>query len=70
MNFTHKVWAKFSTLALPGRTRDRDRGAGFVEYGAILVFVALVAVVVMNAGIGDRIAQGISVTIDGIFTGP
>ena len=70
MNLTHQVWVKLSSLALPRAERSSDRGAGFVEYGAILVFVALVAVVIMNAGIGTRIAQGISSTIDGIFAGP
>lgn len=67
MNFTHKVWVKLSALVLPGAKRDGDKGAGFVEYGAIIIFVSLVAVVVMNAGIGPRIAQGISSTIDGVF---
>lgn len=70
MNLTHQVWVKLSSLALPRAKRSSDRGAGFVEYGAILVFVALVAVVIMNAGIGNRIAQGVITTIDGIFAGP
>lgn len=63
MNFTHKAWAKLSTLALPGNGSERDRGAGFVEYGAILVFVGLVAVLLMGSGIADTIVQGISRTI-------
>ncbi|GAA1466357.1 hypothetical protein NE857_09600 [Nocardiopsis exhalans] len=70
MNFTNKAWVKLSTLSVPRRNRDKDEGAGFVEYGAILVFVALIAMMVMNAGIGARIAQGITSTIDGVFRAP
>jgi Flp pilus assembly pilin Flp len=67
VNFTHKAWVKLSTLAVPGANRDSDKGAGFVEYGAILIFVSLVAVIIMDGGIGNRIAQGIMATLDGVF---
>ncbi|WP_017543746.1 hypothetical protein [Nocardiopsis prasina] len=70
MNFTHQVWVRLSSLALPRAERSSDRGAGFVEYGAILVFVGLVAMVLMGSGIADTIVQGISRTIRTTLTPP
>ncbi|WP_017589289.1 hypothetical protein [Nocardiopsis ganjiahuensis] len=63
MNLTNKAWAKLSTFTLPVSKKDGDRGAGFVEYGAILVFVGLVAALLMGSGIADTIVQAISRTI-------
>ena len=60
MNFTHKLWAKVSTVVMPQDTEHKDKGAGFVEYGAIIVFVALVAGLIMGSGIAENIVQGIN----------
>lgn len=68
MNKLHKIWTTLSILTNPNLDRKSDRGAGFVEYGAILVFIALIATVVMSTGIENRIANGIMLTIDKIFS--
>ncbi|GHC95107.1 hypothetical protein GCM10007079_46410 [Nocardiopsis terrae] len=68
MNSLHKIWVTLSALTLPRPGHDRDKGAGFVEYGAVIVLVALIAGVIMAAGIEKRIANGITTTIDGIFS--
>ena len=67
MNFTHKLWAKVSTVVMPQDTEHKDKGAGFVEYGAIIVFVGIVAAVLYGSGIGERIVQGITGAIDRVF---
>ena len=67
MNFTHKLWAKVSTVVMPQDTEHKDKGAGFVEYGAIIVFVALVAALFYNSSIGTNIVQGISNAISKVF---
>ena len=67
MNFTHKLWAKVSTVVMPQDTEHKDKGAGFVEYGAIIVFVGIVAAVLYASNIGDIIVQGIIGAISGVF---
>lgn len=63
MNFTHKLWANINTMVLPKDPEAKDKGAGFVEYGAIIVFVALVAGLIMGSGIAENIVQGINRTV-------
>ncbi|MFC3995320.1 C2 family cysteine protease [Nocardiopsis sediminis] len=52
-----------------GRRRRRpclslgDRGAGFAEYGAVILLVAGVAAVVFTTGIGDRVAGFINAAL-------
>ena len=67
MNFTHKLWAKLNTVVLPKDPEAKDKGAGFVEYGAIIVFVGIVAAALYGSGIGERIIQGITGAIDRVF---
>ncbi|WP_067597356.1 hypothetical protein [Nocardiopsis listeri] len=67
MNFTHKLWAKVSTVVMPQDAEHKDKGAGFVEYGAIIVFVGIVAAVLYASNIGDIIVQGIIGAISGVF---
>ncbi|WP_017606819.1 hypothetical protein [Nocardiopsis alkaliphila] len=69
MNFTHKAWAKLSTILMPKDAGSKDKGAGFVEYGAIIVFVGIVAAVLYSSNIGNTIVQGITSTIGKIFSG-
>lgn len=69
MNFTHKLWTKTSTMFMPQDTEHKDKGAGFVEYGAIIVFVGIVAAVLYGSGIGDTIVQGITSAISDVFSG-
>lgn len=69
MNFTRKLWVKINTMVLPKDNESKDEGAGFVEYGAIIVFVGIVAAVLYGSGIGDTIVQGITSTISDVFSG-
>ncbi|WP_017582014.1 hypothetical protein [Nocardiopsis valliformis] len=65
MNFTHMLWVKMSTLALPKEAHKKDKGAGFVEYAAILVFVAVVAGLIVSSGVANTIVMGINNAIRG-----
>lgn len=67
MNSLHKMWVTLSTLTIPKSDRRNDKGAGFIEYGAIIVFVALVAGVIMTSGLEGRILNGMMSAIDRIF---
>lgn len=60
MNFTHMLWVKISTLATPEEAREKDKGAGFVEYAAILVFVAVIAGLIVSSGVASTIVMGIN----------
>lgn len=66
----HKLWVTLSTLAVPKVGRDRDEGAGIVEYAAILILVAAVAVAVFNLGLVERISQAISSAVSSALSGP
>lgn len=63
MNFTHTLWAKMSTLVMPKIAEEKDRGAGFVEYGALIIFVGIVAALIISSGVADTIVQGIDTAI-------
>jgi Flp pilus assembly pilin Flp len=60
VNITHKAWAKIISLLTPPEDETKEKGAGFVEYGALIVFVGIVAAVLMSSGVADLIVQGIS----------
>ncbi|MFC4560692.1 C2 family cysteine protease [Nocardiopsis mangrovi] len=45
------------------RPRFGDRGAGFAEYGAVILLVAGIAAVVFATGIGDRVAGFITTAL-------
>lgn len=68
MNFTHKAWVKLSTFLMPRDSKSNDKGAGFVEYGAIIVFVAIVAGLLYSSNIGTLITQGITRAISRVFS--
>ena len=64
MNFTHMIWAKMSTFVMPKAAHQKDRGAGFVEYGALIIFVGVVAALLISSGVADTIVQGINSAIN------
>jgi hypothetical protein len=70
MNFTHMIWAKMSTFVMPKESHEKDRGAGFVEYGALIIFVGVVAALLISSGIADTIVQGIGSAIRVALTRP
>ncbi|MFE9639927.1 hypothetical protein ACFYOC_12990 [Nocardiopsis alba] len=68
MNITHKAWAKIISLLTPPEAGTKEKGAGFVEYAAIIVFVGIIAALLYKSNIGDRIAQGMISSINKIFS--
>lgn len=50
------------------RNRD-DRGAGFVEYAAVIVLVAAIAAAVFTTNIGSTIATSLTTKISQILGG-
>ncbi|MFJ6022645.1 hypothetical protein ACIQFP_25125 [Nocardiopsis alba] len=65
-----ETWTKLSTLTFPKERKKGDRGAGFVEYGAILVFVGIIAALLYNSNIGNLIVQGITSSVSEVFSTP
>ncbi|MET9795503.1 hypothetical protein [Nocardiopsis alba] len=68
MNITHKAWAKIISLLTPPEDETKEKGAGFVEYAAIIVFVGIIAAILYRSEIGDRIVNGILSSIDRVFS--
>ena len=68
MNITHKAWAKIISLLTPPEADTKDKGAGFVEYAAIIVFVGIIAAILYKSEIGDRIVNGMISSIDRVFS--
>ena len=69
MNSLNRVWVMLSTWLVPPSKRD-DKGAGIVEYAAILILVAAIAVAVFALGIPDQIRGAIDSAITRTLTGP
>ncbi|MYR34125.1 hypothetical protein GTW20_18160 [Nocardiopsis alba] len=68
MNITHKAWAKIISLLTPPEAGTKEKGAGFVEYAAIIVFVGIIAAILYKSEIGDRIVNGMISSIDRVFS--
>lgn len=51
------------------RTHDSDRGASFVEYGAVIVLISLIVAVLFLSGIPGQIRDGIGGAADGALSG-
>ncbi|MFE0267017.1 hypothetical protein ACFWZ7_10160 [Nocardiopsis alba] len=68
MNITHKAWAKIISLLTPPEADTKEKGAGFVEYAAIIVFVGIIAAILYKSEIGDRIVNGMISSIDRVFS--
>ncbi|MFB8767881.1 hypothetical protein VSQ78_09215 [Nocardiopsis alba] len=68
MNITHKAWAKIISLLTPPEADAKEKGAGFVEYAAIIVFVGIIAAILYKSEIGDRIVNGMISSIDRVFS--
>ncbi|AFR06601.1 hypothetical protein ACFV4I_08935 [Nocardiopsis alba] len=67
MNITHKAWAKIISLLTPPEADTKEKGAGFVEYAAIIVFVGIIAALLYNSNIGSLIVQGISNSVSSVL---
>ena len=64
-----KLWATLSALIVPP-SKKNDTGAGIVEYAAILILVAAVAVGMFALGIPENITGAIGTAISDILSGP
>ncbi|WP_435105266.1 hypothetical protein [Nocardiopsis synnemataformans] len=69
MNSLTKLWVTLSTFLVP-TSKEEDKGAGIVEYAAILILVAAIAVGIWALGIPDQIRQAIGSSVDQILQGP
>ncbi|WP_077689212.1 MULTISPECIES: hypothetical protein [Nocardiopsis] len=69
MNSLTKLWVTLSAFVVPTSEKD-DRGAGIVEYAAILILVAAVAFAVYQLGLAESISSGIRGAVDGVLRGP
>ncbi|MFL1432795.1 MULTISPECIES: hypothetical protein [unclassified Nocardiopsis] len=68
-NLTSKMWATLSALLIPP-SKNNDDGAGIVEYAAILILVAAVAVGLFALGIPENVTGAIGTAISDILSGP
>jgi hypothetical protein len=51
------------------RGKERDAGAGFVEYAGILIIVAAIFAAIDQLGLDGRISGAISDTVDRVIGG-
>lgn len=56
-------------LRLKPPRQERDVGASFVEYAALIVFVGIILVVLVTSGVASQLSERISVAIDDILPG-
>lgn len=70
MNSLTKLWVTLSTFLVPTPRREGDKGAGIVEYAAILILVAAVAFAVYQLGLAESISNGIRGAVDRVLRGP
>ncbi|MDE3719896.1 hypothetical protein PWG71_00730 [Nocardiopsis sp. N85] len=66
---TSGFWVTLSTLIAPPAHKN-DKGAGIVEYAAILILVAAIAIGVFALGIPSLISDAVSTSIDDALSGP
>ncbi|GAA0992977.1 hypothetical protein ABZ234_32890 [Nocardiopsis sp. NPDC006198] len=69
MNSPNRFWVTLSTYLAPPSERQ-DEGAGIVEYAAILILVAAIAVGVFALGIPENISGAVGTAVSDILSGP
>ncbi len=69
MNSLTKLWVTLSTFLVP-TSKEKDKGAGIVEYVAVIILVAGIAVAVYQLGLAGRISDSIGASITSILQGP
>jgi Flp pilus assembly pilin Flp len=68
VNSPNRFWVTLSTYLAPPSERQ-DEGAGIVEYAAILILVAAIAVAVFALGLPQSISDGIGMSVTSILQG-
>ena len=69
MNNLTELWVTLRAFLVP-TTRKDDKGAGIVEYVAIIILAAGIAVAVYQLGLAGRISDSIGASITKILQGP
>lgn len=69
VNIINRSWVALSTFLAPPSKKD-DRGAGIVEYAAILILVAAIAVAIFSLGLPDIIRGAIGSAVSDVIDGP
>lgn len=66
MNNLTELWATLRAFLVP-TARKEDRGAGIVEYAAILILVAAIAVAIYSLGLVSDISGAIGQRVNEIL---
>ncbi|WP_150243317.1 hypothetical protein [Nocardiopsis quinghaiensis] len=69
MNSLTRLWVTLSAFLVP-TSKKEDKGAGIIEYAAILILVAAIAAAVFSLGLAQRISDGIGAAVTEILQGP
>lgn len=69
MNKLTKLRRRAQSLFFPPQ-KQRDAGAGIVEYAAIIILVAAIAVAIFQLGLVEDISGSIGSSVDSILDGP
>ncbi|WP_082376010.1 hypothetical protein [Nocardiopsis sp. NRRL B-16309] len=64
-----RLWVTLSTYASPP-SRKSDTGAGIVEYAAIVILVAAIAVAIYQLGLVENISGSIGTAVSNVLNGP
>lgn len=70
MNFMNKARSHLSNIISPEPSETDDKGAGFVEYTAIILIVAAIAVALYSLGLQTDISGTIGDRVDEVLQGP
>ncbi|WP_116244283.1 hypothetical protein [Nocardiopsis sp. FIRDI 009] len=69
MSSLTKLWVFLSAHDAPSPRRG-DRGAGMVEYAAIIILVAAIATAIFQLGLVENITGAIGSAVDNVLNGP
>ncbi|MFD6949251.1 hypothetical protein A6A08_05315 [Nocardiopsis sp. TSRI0078] len=69
MNSLTRLWVTLSTFLVPS-SEEEDKGAGIVEYAAVILLVAAIAFAVYQLGLAESISNSIRGAVDRVLRGP
>ncbi|MFH8560757.1 hypothetical protein [Streptomyces sp. NPDC017988] len=65
-----RVWVDWTvTVASRIRGRERDAGAGFVEYAGLMILIAGIYTLIDQLGLDGRISEAIGNAVDDVVGG-
>ena len=62
-----EAWARNVSTRMQGR--DRDRGAGFVEYAGLMILIAGIYTLIDQLGLDGKISQAIGNAVNKVIAG-